>query len=701
MAFAFLLLAGGNWATAQGTTFTYQGRLSDGANPANGSYDLMFTLWNAASGPAQIGDIITSAATTVSNGLFTVALDFGNQFPGGDRWLEIGVRPNGGGAFLTLSPRQHLTATPYAITAGNVVSGGIAAGAYSNAVTFNNPANQFIGAFKGNGSGLTNMNPGKVIYASTLPGIHLNTSLVSGGGSDDWAILQAALDKTTNNFPLTLVLDGPALLTKTLVLHSNVTLYALQNCGAFLSNYCDVPIVSNDLNTNYSSKNITLIGGTWNCNGTSQNRYQKHIDTGGMPDIATGFYVMGMWFAGVSNLVVRDIEIVQPMVDAFYLNDSRDVKIDGMFVNYLYAESSFGGGGLHFFGNVQDVNVNNFKGNAPDDNITFDANSNQAYYLTNTFANPDKLCIQSNILIDGVTTFKGGPFWTRCQVLNFQNQNDFNDFNEYSTISDVTIRNVHSTDATVLFRGAIYGGCNFVFENFNVQYVAGSGSAVQGIAIYNATNVLAKNWVVDTTQSGVSRATLFGAVECSNVVVSGVLANFGTNAGSSVLNGGGSSAVAISDVTQLGGKGFMDQTPGTVVANNIVISGGTGSINPDNMQPPTFTIGTFSCNGTTSFSIINTNFIDGFRYTNGYGVPISISANAGLHSSGNGGVTTLRLIIGNGSSSSAASTTATGVQDLTNTLSGFVPAGAGYWFTNESSIASGTVTVIGGQIFIY
>ncbi|HNI61280.1 MAG TPA: hypothetical protein PKW11_15155, partial [Pseudomonadota bacterium] len=40
----------------------------------------------------------------VTNGLFTVTLDFGNQFPGADRWLEIGVRTNGGGTPLRKPP---------------------------------------------------------------------------------------------------------------------------------------------------------------------------------------------------------------------------------------------------------------------------------------------------------------------------------------------------------------------------------------------------------------------------------------------------------------------------------------------------------------------------------------------------------------------------------------------------------------------
>ena len=107
--------------SAQGTAFTYQGRLNDGANSANGIYDLRFETYGAASGGAALGRPLTNSATSVSNGLFTVTLDFGaGVFPGAERWLEIGVRPTGPDAFTTLMPRQQITATPYAIKAGGV-----------------------------------------------------------------------------------------------------------------------------------------------------------------------------------------------------------------------------------------------------------------------------------------------------------------------------------------------------------------------------------------------------------------------------------------------------------------------------------------------------------------------------------------------------------------------------------------------------
>jgi hypothetical protein len=116
---------------AQGTAFTYQGRLNDGASPASGSYDVTFTLFATSNGGSAVAGPLTNTATAVSNGLFTVTLDFGNQFPGTPRWLEIGVCTNGSGAFVTLSPRQQFTSTPYSIQAANAAAAVTAASANS------------------------------------------------------------------------------------------------------------------------------------------------------------------------------------------------------------------------------------------------------------------------------------------------------------------------------------------------------------------------------------------------------------------------------------------------------------------------------------------------------------------------------------------------------------------------------------------
>ncbi|MBI1759828.1 MAG: tail fiber domain-containing protein [Acidobacteria bacterium] len=106
-------------AQAQTTAFTYQGKLTDAGQPANGNFDLQFKLFDTATvgTGVQQGGTLTNATVTVSNGVFTVTLDFGaNVFSGAARWLEISVRPAGSvNAYTVLTPRQPINSTPYAI----------------------------------------------------------------------------------------------------------------------------------------------------------------------------------------------------------------------------------------------------------------------------------------------------------------------------------------------------------------------------------------------------------------------------------------------------------------------------------------------------------------------------------------------------------------------------------------------------------
>jgi microcystin-dependent protein len=112
-------------AFAQTTAFTYQGQLSSGAGNANGNYDLRFSVYDANVAGNFIAGPITNSAVAVSNGLFTVTLNFGaGVFTGTNYWVEMGVRTNGGTSFATLVPRQQLTPTPYAVSAYNGVPPG-------------------------------------------------------------------------------------------------------------------------------------------------------------------------------------------------------------------------------------------------------------------------------------------------------------------------------------------------------------------------------------------------------------------------------------------------------------------------------------------------------------------------------------------------------------------------------------------------
>ncbi len=119
------LLCGVTQGSSLGTAFTYQGRLLSDTNAANGSYDLQFTVFQAATNGAPLRPTSLRTNIQVANGLFTVDLDFGGDvFFGELIWLEIGVRTNGAAGFTTLSPRQALTATPNALHAAQATAAG-------------------------------------------------------------------------------------------------------------------------------------------------------------------------------------------------------------------------------------------------------------------------------------------------------------------------------------------------------------------------------------------------------------------------------------------------------------------------------------------------------------------------------------------------------------------------------------------------
>jgi hypothetical protein len=105
-------------AMGQTSAFTYQGKLDDGGSPANGQYDFTFKVFDVDKGGPPVAPEYPVENVQVTNGIFKVELSFDfepfNQIAA--NWLEIAVRPGAStGAFVTLSPRQHITSAPYAI----------------------------------------------------------------------------------------------------------------------------------------------------------------------------------------------------------------------------------------------------------------------------------------------------------------------------------------------------------------------------------------------------------------------------------------------------------------------------------------------------------------------------------------------------------------------------------------------------------
>jgi hypothetical protein len=233
-------------ASPTGSAFTYQGVLKQGGAPANGTYNLRFQLWDALSGGAQVGADVDLPAVTISNGQFTVELDFGAvAFSGQARWLAVQVVTNGGSTVTTLTPRQPVNASPYAVyalkvdgpnltnlNASNLTSGTVPSaqfsGTYSNALSLTNASNAiagtFTGAFSGSGASINNLN------ATNIASGTLSTARLPTGGS--WP-LTSALNIDSN----TLVIDvannrvgvGTTTPTHTVHIASNAPTLALQD----------------------------------------------------------------------------------------------------------------------------------------------------------------------------------------------------------------------------------------------------------------------------------------------------------------------------------------------------------------------------------------------------------------------------------------------------------------------------------------
>jgi len=179
---AVLFFAAAAPLLAQGTAISYQGRLNVSGTPANTNYDFRFAVFTAPTNGVQVSVWLTNAAVPVSNGLFTVILDFGSGVfngtsNGSNDWLDIGVRALGVTNFTDLTPRQPILPVPYALfatSASNLlgsllatqitgtISSTLISGIYSNGVNFVNATNSFTGSFTGNGSNLTSLNASNI-----------------------------------------------------------------------------------------------------------------------------------------------------------------------------------------------------------------------------------------------------------------------------------------------------------------------------------------------------------------------------------------------------------------------------------------------------------------------------------------------------------------------------------------------------------
>ena len=264
---SLLVLIAGLPCFAQTSSFTYQGRLNDGTVPATGSYDFQFLLRDAPSG-SQVGSALTNASVVVTNGLFTVTLDFGaGAFTGANRWLEIGVRTNGTiGAFTILLPRQQITSAPYALQAANAgtVTGAITDSQLSGNIPRLSGGAAFTGtvtagSFTGSGTSLTGLDASQ-LTSGAVPAAALGNAWQIGGNNS--TAPGTHFVGTTDNQALEFKVNG----SRALRLEPNAT--SPNVIGGYNGNYIAAGVAGATImgggsngNTNSILANYSAIGG--------------------------------------------------------------------------------------------------------------------------------------------------------------------------------------------------------------------------------------------------------------------------------------------------------------------------------------------------------------------------------------------------------------------------------------------------------
>jgi hypothetical protein len=351
---AGLALAVGALAqTPLDSAFTYQGQLRQAGAPVTDSADFRFSLWDAYAGGNQIGTTQSLTSVEVTNGLFTVWLDFGSTaFAGEARYLEMEVRvPAGSGAYTLLTPRQEIGAVPYALYALDAPSSTDADTVDSFHANTTPTANTLLPL---NGSAKFPLS-----VLSTGAGSGLDADLLD---SQHGAFYRDASNLSTGTLPGAR-LSGVYSSVLTLSNPSNVFV----GDGAGVTNLYAGNLATGTVADARLSPNVALLDSTQTFSGA------KTFSA------APGFTAAGAPFSVTSNTLVTNLnaDLLDGQTGSFYQNAANlnagllpDARLSGTYTNPLTfsnASNSFTGSGL----NLTNLNASNLaSGTVPDGRLS-------------------------------------------------------------------------------------------------------------------------------------------------------------------------------------------------------------------------------------------------------------------------------------------------------------------------------------------
>lgn len=310
-------------------------------------------------------------------------------------------------------------------------------------------------------------------------GVRLDSDVYKGGGTDQTDEIQAVLDKAVEWGRLYFEMDGAALISKPLRVHSNTTVYCPdKSCGFFLASGSDCSVITNahqDLSV-IQDRNITLIGGVYNNNSPGQ----VHDRTGENASGPVSTWVYGMEFYGVEDFLMKDLVIANQRTFALTMANWQRVRLENIRIDRRERPDAQNQDGLHFFGPGRFLTLRDISGNSGDDFIAIAPDE------------VDRKSSISDVLIDGVFLEDAD------QGIRLLCCGD-------GRLDRVTVRNVSGTYRSFGFivdpwfggNGGHYG--NIVFDNISLAPMKNNydyakpflfkvGGDIEGITFHNIFN---------------------------------------------------------------------------------------------------------------------------------------------------------------------------------------------------------------------
>lgn len=335
-----------------------------------------------------------------------------------------------------------------------------------------------------------------IIYASSTSA-KLDSDVRTGGGQDDTAPLQAALDQARSG-PLELIMDGAALVSG-LTIHSHTTVRCVSSsCGFFLKKQSNRPILINAHRTAdpeaVIDQDIRLIGGTYNGNGLPDEH--GAVDGNQLKSSREYSFTVALGFYGIADFTATGITILHPRNYALHLANWHHVVLENDRVDVGVSEG-INYDGVHFNGPGQDASVRNLSVHSWDDALAFNADD-QA--IVNSPGGPR----MSNPISYGVPWIANGPISDVVVDGLFLDHSLFGlrILSTSSRVDRITVRNIHGD-----CRGWAVTIDNF-FDNFH----SGLGN-IGGLTIENV-DVNPHDWPA-TYRSGKDRLDKYINIGCS------------------------------------------------------------------------------------------------------------------------------------------------------------------------------------------